>query len=214
MDIFTCGVVPVVVLHDAQNAVRVANALLKGGINTMEITFRTTAAKEAIQKVAQEVPEIIVGAGTVINMEQMQAAKVANAKFVVSPGIDEELLKEAKRLELPIIPGVVSPSEIILGLKYDIKVFKFFPAEAYGGLKTLKALCGPFPQIRFLPTGGISQSNAEEYFQNQKIAAVGGSWMVSTDMIAQGQYDLITEKSKDVVELFKRTRAQQCLEGK
>ncbi|MGI6739481.1 MAG: bifunctional 4-hydroxy-2-oxoglutarate aldolase/2-dehydro-3-deoxy-phosphogluconate aldolase [Christensenellales bacterium] len=214
MDIFTCGVVPVVVLHDAQNAVKVANALLKGGINTMEITFRTAVAKEAIQKVAQEVPEIIVGAGTVINVEQMQAAKVANAKFVVSPGIDEELLKEAKRLELPIIPGVVSPSEIILGLKYDIKVFKFFPAEAYGGLKTLKALCGPFPQIRFLPTGGISQSNAEEYFQNQKIAAVGGSWMVSTDMIAQGQYDLITEKSKDVVELFKRTRAQQCLEGK
>ena len=137
-------------LHDAQNAVKVANALLKGGINTMEITFRTAVAKEAIQKVAQEVPEIIVGAGTVINVEQMQAAKVANAKFVVSPGIDEELLKEAKRLELPIIPGVVSPSEIILGLKYDIKVFKFFPAEAYGGLKTLKALCGPFPQIGLL----------------------------------------------------------------
>ena len=159
-----CGVVPVVVLDDAELAVPTAKALLKGGINAMEITFRTAAAKASIAKVAAEVPEMIVGAGTVINVEQLHDAVEAGAKFIVSPGSDADVISEAAKIGVAMIPGVVTPSEIILGLKLGIKVFKFFPAESYGGLKTLKALSGPFPQIKFIPTGGISQANGADYF--------------------------------------------------
>ena len=201
-----CGVVPVVVLDDAELAVPTAKALLAGGINAMEITFRTAAAKDSIARVAAEVPEMIVGAGTVINVEQLHDAVNAGAKFIVSPGSDADVIAEAAKLGVAMIPGVVTPSEIILGLKLGVKVFKFFPAEAYGGLKTIKALCGPFPQIRFIPTGGISQANAADYFKNPKILAVGGSWMVSKDMINAGQFDQITEKSAAATALFKEIK--------
>ena len=189
-----CGVVPVVVLEDAAQAVPTARALLKGGITAMEITFRTAAAKESIANVAREVPEMTVGAGTVINVEQLRDAVEAGAEFIVSPGSDEEVIAEAVKLGVPITPGVVTPSEIMLGLKHGIRVFKFFPAESYGGLKTIKALSGPFPQIKFIPTGGISQANAADYFKNPKIQAVGGSWMVTKDMVNAGDFDGITEK--------------------
>ena len=201
-----CGVVPVVVLDDAEQAVPTAKALLKGGINAMEITFRTAAAKESIANVAREVPEMIVGAGTVVNVQQVHDAIEAGAKFLVSPGSDAEVIAEAMKLGVPITPGVVTPSEIMLGLKLGVKVFKFFPAENYGGLKTIKALSGPFPQIRILPTGGINQNNAAEYFKNPKILAVGGSWMVTKDMVAAGDFDAITEKSKAATDLFKEIR--------
>ena len=201
-----CGVVPVVVLEDAEQAVPTAKALLKGGINAMEITFRTAAAKASIAKVAAEVPEMIVGAGTVVNVQQVHDAVEAGAKFVVSPGSDGEVIAEAMKLGVPITPGVVTPSEIMLGLKLGVKVFKFFPAESYGGLKTIKALSGPFPQIKFLPTGGINQSNAAEYYKNPKILAVGGSWMVTKDMVVNGEFDAITEKSKAATDLFKEIR--------
>ena len=201
-----CGVVPVVVLEDAEQAVPTAKALLKGGINAMEITFRTAAAKASIAKVAAEVPEMIVGAGTVVNVQQVHDAVEAGAKFVVSPGSDADVIAEAMKLNVPITPGVVTPSEIMLGLKLGVKVFKFFPAESYGGLKTIKALSGPFPQIKFLPTGGINQNNAAEYFKNPKILAVGGSWMVSKDMITAGQFDAIAEKSAAATALFREIR--------
>ena len=201
-----CGVVPVVVLEDAEQAVPTAKALLKGGINAMEITFRTSAAKASIAKVAAEVPEMIVGAGTVINVDQLHDAIEAGAKFIVSPGSDADVIKEAIRLNVPITPGVVTPSEIMLGLKLGLKVFKFFPAESYGGLKTIKALCGPFPQIRFIPTGGVNQNNAEEYFKNPKIVAVGGSWMVTKDMVAAGDFDGIAEKSAAATALYRQIR--------
>lgn len=201
-----CGVVPVVVLDDVEQAVPTAKALLKGGIHAMEITFRTAAAKASIARVAQEVPEMIVGAGTVINVEQLHDAMDAGAKFIVSPGSSEEVIAEAIQLGVPITPGVVTPSEIMMGLKLGVKVFKFFPAESYGGLKTIKALCGPFPQIRIIPTGGISQANAAEYFKNPKIVAVGGSWMCSKDLITAGDFDAIAEKSKAATDLFKEIR--------
>ncbi|MDO4867946.1 MAG: bifunctional 4-hydroxy-2-oxoglutarate aldolase/2-dehydro-3-deoxy-phosphogluconate aldolase [Clostridia bacterium] len=201
-----CGVVPVVVLDDAELAVPTAKALLKGGINAMEITFRTAAAKASIAKVAAEVPEMIVGAGTVINVEQLHDAVEAGAKFIVSPGSDADVISEAAKLGVAMIPGVVTPSEIILGLKLGIKVFKFFPAESYGGLKTLKALSGPFPQIKFIPTGGISQANAADYFKNPKVLAVGGSWMVSKDMINAGDFEAITEKSAAATALCRELR--------
>lgn len=201
-----CGVVPVVVLEDAEQAVPTAKALLKGGINAMEITFRTAAAKASIAKVAKEVPEMIVGAGTVVNLENLHDAVEAGAKFIVCPGTDAEIIAEAIKLGVPITPGVVTPSEIMVGLKLGVKVFKFFPAESYGGLKTIKALCGPFPQIRIIPTGGISQNNAAEYFKNPKIVAVGGSWMCAKDLIAAGDFDAIAEKSKAATDLFKEIR--------
>ena len=201
-----CGVVPVVVLDDAELAVPTAKALLKGGINAMEITFRTAAATASIAKVAAEVPEMIVGAGTVINVEQLHDAVEAGAKFIVSPGSDADVISEAAKIGVAMIPGVVTPSEIILGLKLGIKVFKFFPAESYGGLKTLKALSGPFPQIKFIPTGGISQANAADYFKNPKVLAVGGSWMVSKDMINAGDFDGIAEKSAAATALCRELR--------
>ena len=202
-----CGVVPVVVLDDAEQAVPTAKALLKGGINAMEITFRTAAAKASIARVAAAVPEMIVGAGTVINVEQLHDALDAGAKFIVSPGTSEEVIAEAVKLNVPIAPGVVTPSEIMVGLKYGLKVFKFFPAGTFGGLKTIKALCGPFPQIRFIPTGGINQDNAAEYFQNPKIVAVGGSWMVTKDMVNAGDFDGITAKSAAATALCKQIRS-------
>ena len=201
-----CGVVPVVVLEDESQAVPAAKALLAGGINAMEITFRTAAAKGSIARVAKEVPEMIVGAGTVINLEQLHDAIDAGAQFIVCPGTDEAIIAEATKLGVPITPGVVTPSEIMVGLKYGIKVFKFFPAETFGGLKTIKALCGPFPQIKIIPTGGISQANAADYFKNPKIVAVGGSWMITKDMVVNGDFDAITEKSKAATDLFKEIR--------
>ena len=201
-----CGVVPVVVLEDEAQAVPTARALLAGGINAMEITFRTAAAKGSIAKVAKEVPEMIVGAGTVVNLQNLHDAVDAGAKFIVCPGSDPELIAEAIKLNVPITPGVVTPSEIMMGLKLGLKVFKFFPAETFGGLKTIKALCGPFPQIKFLPTGGINQANAAEYFKNPKILAVGGSWMVTKDMVAAGEFEGITAKSKAATDLFKGIR--------
>jgi len=202
-----CGVVPVVVLEDAEQAVPTAKALLKGGINAMEITFRTAAAKASIAKVAAEVPEMIVGAGTVINVQQLRDAVEAGAKFIVSPGSDPEVISEAMKLGVPVTPGVVTPSEIMMGLKLGVKVFKFFPAETFGGLKAIKALCGPFPQVKFIPTGGINQNNAAEYFKHPKILAVGGSWMVGKDMVAAGDFDGIAEKSAAATALFKEIRA-------
>ena len=200
------GVIPVVVLDDPEDAVPTARALLKGGINAMEITFRTAAARDSIAKVAKEVPEMIVGAGTVINVEQLHAAVEAGAQFIVSPGSDADIIQEAMKLGVAVTPGVVTPSEIMLGLRLGVKVFKFFPAESFGGLKTIKALCGPFPQIRIIPTGGISQNNAAEYFKNPKILAVGGSWMCTKDMISAGDFDAITEKSRAATDLFREIR--------
>ena len=201
-----CGIVPVVVLEDVERAVPTARALLKGGLNAMEITFRTAAARAAIERVAAEVPEMIVGAGTVINVEQLHDAVNAGARFIVSPGSDAEVILEAARLEVPVVPGVITPSEIMMGLKLGVKLFKFFPAESCGGVKAIKALCGPFPQIKFIPTGGISLANAPDYLKNPKVQAIGGSWMASRDLIEAGDYEAIAEKSAAAVALVRTIR--------
>lgn len=201
-----CGIVPVVVLEEVAQALPVAQALLAGGINVMEITFRTAAAKESIATVAREMPEMMVGAGTVVNLRQLKEAAQAGAQFIVSPGSSAELIKASLERQLAIVPGVATPSEIMIGLELGLKVFKFFPAETYGGLKAIKALSGPFPQIRFIPTGGIKQDNAGEYLKNPGIIAVGGSWMVSADLIRAGRFDEITERSRMAVELARAVR--------
>lgn len=201
-----CGVVPVIVLEDVSQAVPTARALLAGGIDVMEITFRTAAAKDSIAAVAKDVPEMLVGAGTVVSMEQLEAAVSAGAQFIVSPGSDDEVISACVTKAVPVLPGVVTPSEVLIGLKHGLSVFKFFPAENYGGLKTIKALSGPFPQIKFLPTGGISEKNAADYFANNRIVAVGGSWMATGDMIKNGAYAEITNKSAEAVALYKAAR--------
>ena len=201
-----CGIVPVVVLEEVAQALPVAQALLAGGINVMEITFRTAAAKESIATVAREMPEMMVGAGTVVNLRQLEEAAQAGAQFIVSPGSSAELIKASLERQLAIVPGVATPSEIMIGLELGLKVFKFFPAETYGGLKAIKALSGPSPQIRFIPTGGIKQDNSGEYQKNPGIIAVGGSWMVSADLIRAGRFDEITERSRMAVELARAVR--------
>ena len=201
-----CGVIPVVVLEDAANAVPLAKALLAGGINICEITFRTDAACEAIKQIALNVPEMIVGAGTVITKEQLKAATDAGAKFIVSPGSDLEVIRYAKELGVYMLPGAVTPTEVMQLIKEDIKVIKFFPAENYGGLKTIKALSAPFPNIKFVPTGGVSLSNLTTYLEFNKIAAVGGSWLCTKELITNGKWDEITKLSKEAMDIFKSVR--------
>ncbi len=201
-----CGIIPVVVLDDVSNAVPLAKALLAGGINICEITFRTAAAEESIRQIALNVPEMIVGAGTVITKEQLKAATDAGAKFIVSPGSDLEVIRYAKELGVYMLPGAVTPTEIMQLIKEDIKVVKFFPAENYGGLKTIKALSAPFPNIKFVPTGGVSLSNLTAYLEFDKIAAVGGSWLCTKDLIKDGKWDEITKLSKEAMDIFKSVR--------
>ncbi len=200
------GVIPVVVLEDAANAVPLAKALLAGGINICEITFRTAAAEEAIRQIALNVPDMIVGAGTVITKEQAKAATDAGAKFIVSPGSDLEVIRYAKELGVYMLPGAVTPTEVMQLIKEDVKVIKFFPAENYGGLKTIKALSAPFPNIKFVPTGGVSLSNLTAYLEFDKIAAVGGSWLCTKDLITNGKWDEITKLSKEAMDIFKSVR--------
>lgn len=201
-----CGVIPVVVLEDAANAVPLAKALLAGGINICEITFRTAAAEEAIRQIALNVPEMILGAGTVLTKEQLKAATDAGAKFIVSPGSDLEVIRYAKELGVYMLPGAVTPTEVMQLIKEDIKVIKFFPAENYGGLKTIKALSAPFPNVKFVPTGGVSLSNLTTYLEFNKIAAVGGSWLCTKDLIKDGKWDEITRLSKEAMDIFRTVR--------
>ena len=200
------GIIPVVVLDDAAKAVPLAKALLAGGINICEITFRTAAAEESIRQIALNVPEMIVGAGTVLTKEQLKAATDAGAKFIVSPGSDLEVIRYAKELGVYMLPGAVTPTEVMQLIKEDIKVIKFFPAENYGGLKTIKALSAPFPNLKFVPTGGVSLSNLTTYLEFDKIAAVGGSWLCTKDLIKDGKWDEITRLSKEAMDIFRTVR--------
>ena len=193
------GIVPVVVIDRAEDAVCAARALMEGGIGVMEITLRTAAGLEAIRLVATDVPEMLVGAGTVLNVDQMNDALKAGAKFIVCPGTDEKMLAYAQENTVTLLPGVIGPSEILCGLRYGVEVFKFFPSEAYGGVKTLKALSGPFGNIRFVPTGGVSQENLKQYLQCASVAAVGGSWMITSAMLRERAFDQITEASPHAV---------------
>lgn len=202
----TSALVPVIVLQDAADAVPLAKALLAGGINYAEVTFRTSAAKASIAAIAAEVPEIIVGAGTVLNAQQAKEAVEAGARFLVSPGMDKKLLKTAKKLNVPIVPGAVTPTEIMFGLKRGIKVFKFFPAGNFGGLGTMKSLAAPFPQIEFIPTGGVNANNLAEYLAFNKIKAVGGSWMCPANLIQEKNWDEITRLSKEAIDIFQSVR--------
>ena len=191
------GVVPVVVLEDAKDAVPTAKAMLAGGIDVMEITFRTAAAADSIKAVAQECPDMVVGAGTVINLEQCKLAVECGAKFIVSPGYDEETVAWCCDNSIPVTPGCVTPTEIMMALKHGLKVLKFFPANVYGGLSAIKSLAGPFGGVKFIPTGGVNAQNLAEFISSPYIHAVGGSWICPKADIAAGNFDKITALCKE-----------------
>ena len=176
-------VIPVVVIKDLNDTVPTLKALKDGGINCAEITFRTACAAEAIALGVKEFPDMNVGAGTIINLAQAKAAVKAGAKFLVSPGLSVEVAKYAKEIGIDYYPGCVTPTEIMQALECGIEIVKFFPANVYGGLKAIKALAGPFPQLKFIPTGGVDLTNLEEFIAFDKIFAVGGSFMMKGDIV-------------------------------
>ncbi len=174
--------IPVVVIHQLSDTIPTLQALNSGGIHTAEITFRTACAKDAIALGAREFPEMNIGAGTVINERQCAEALDAGAKFIVSPGFSKEVAAVCRAKNIPYFPGCVTPTEIMEALSYGLTTLKFFPADVYGGLKAMKALTGPFPQIKFIPTGGVNLTNLAEYLSFDKIEAVGGSFMMKGDI--------------------------------
>lgn len=203
------GVVPVVVLNNAKDALLLAKALIEGGLPCAEVTFRTEAAEESIRQMAEKYPEMLVGAGTVLTIEQVDRAVNAGAKFIVSPGFDPEIVDYCLSREIPIFPGCVTPSEVAQAVKRGLKVVKFFPAEQYGGVSAIKALAAPYTMVRFMPTGGVSLKNLKDYLSCDKIIACGGSWMVKGDLIEAGEFDKIREMTKEAVTLAEEIRGER-----
>ena len=200
------GVVPVVVLDDVKDALPLAKALTEGGLPCAEVTFRTEAAEESIKVMAEAYPDMVVGAGTVLTIEQVDAAVKAGAKFIVSPGFDPEIVDYCLKKEIPIFPGCVTPSEVAQAVKRGLKVVKFFPAEPSGGVVMIKAMAAPYNQLRFMPTGGIGTQNLKDYLEFNKIICCGGSWMVKADLIKNGEFDKICKLTKEAKALAKSIR--------
>lgn len=186
-------IVPVVVIEDTKDAVPTAKALLAGGIHVMEITLRTATALDSIRNVTAECPDMIVGVGTVLNIDQAKQSVEAGAKFIVSPGFDEETVKWCVDNQIDAAPGCVTPTEIMAARKLGLRVVKFFPANVYGGLKAITNLAAPFTDMQFIPTGGVNTENIAEFVANPAIFAVGGSWVCKKEDISAGNFDKITE---------------------
>lgn len=194
------GIVPVVKIDDVCDAVPLAQALVKGGLPVAEVTFRTEVAEEAISLITKNVPKMFVGAGTVLTIEQVDKAVKAGAKFIVSPGLNPKVVKYCVENNIPVTPGCSNPSDIEQAIELGLDVVKFFPAEAAGGLKMIKAMSAPYGNMKFMPTGGINAKNINEYLSFQKILACGGSWMVRAELINNKEFDKITALTKEAVE--------------
>ena len=200
------GVVPVVVLNDAKDAAPLAKALCEGGLPCAEVTFRTACAEECIRIMATEYPEMLLGAGTVLTIEQVDRAVAAGAKFIVSPGFDPEIVDYCLSKDILVLPGCITPSEVAQAVKRGLEVIKFFPAEQFGGINTLKALAAPYVGLQFMPTGGVSPKNVREYLAYNRLVACGGSWMVKGDLVKAGDFDKIVELTKEAAEIVKEVR--------
>jgi 2-dehydro-3-deoxyphosphogluconate aldolase/(4S)-4-hydroxy-2-oxoglutarate aldolase len=196
-------IVPVIVIKDLAHAVPLAKALVEGGLNILEVTLRTPAALDAIRAIAAEVKGAIVGAGTVINSDQFAAAADAGSKFVVSPGLTEEVVRASRDHNVPILPGIASASDIMRGLGLGLSTFKFFPAENIGGAPAIKALGGPFPQARFCPTGGVAAKNLASYLSLPNVICAGGSWMVPSDLNAADAFANAATMAREASNLAK-----------
>lgn len=193
------GIIPVVKIENIEDALPLGKALIDGGLPIAEITFRTKAAEAVIKILSKELPELIVGAGTVLSIDQAKKAVQAGAKFIVSPGFSDDVVKYCVDNNIPITPGICTPSDIERALKYDLSILKFFPAEASGGLSMLKAMSAPYSSIKFIPTGGIDQNNINAYLSFDKVLACGGSWMVKSNLISEKKFDEIEKLTKEAV---------------
>lgn len=193
------GIVPVIKIDDVEKAVPLAKALVAGGIPCAEVTFRTEQAEEAIKRMAKEVPEMIIGAGTVLTTEQADRAIAAGSKFLVSPGLNPKVVKHCIDKGYLITPGTSNPSDVEVAIELGLDVVKFFPAEAAGGIKMIKSMAAPYTKMKFMPTGGINADNLNSYLSFNKIICCGGSWMVKDDLIKAGEFDKITELCKEAV---------------
>ena len=193
------GIVPVIKVEDAADAVPLCKALSDGGLPVAEITFRSDAAEEAIRRVHEELPEVILGAGTVLTTDQVDRAVNAGATYIVSPGLNPEIVKYCQEKNVPIVPGCGNPSDIEVALSLGLKTVKFFPAEPLGGLKLIKAMAAPYGAVTFLPTGGVSESNLNDYLSFNKVIACGGSWMVPADAVAAKDWKRIENLTRSAV---------------
>lgn len=192
------GIIPVVKINNAENAAALAKALLKGGIPAAEITFRTEQAADAIQRIAEEVPEVCVCAGTVLTVPQAEQAIKAGAKAIISPGINPDVIDWCIGHKIPVIPGCSTPSEVEFCSRKGLKIVKLFPAEVVGGIKMLKALAGPYKEIQFMPTGGINEQNAADYLSLPNVLCCGGSWIVPEKTLDDGNFEAIEELARKV----------------
>ena len=203
------GIVPVIKLNNPEkDALPLAKALIDGGIEIAEITFRAKGAQKAIKIMSENYPDMLVGAGTIMTVEQIDEAVKNGAKFIVTPGLDVELVEYCQKINIPIFPGCTTPTDYHAAFKLGLNILKFFPAEQSGGLAKIKAMAAPFPMFKVMPTGGISLKNLKEYLSCDVIAACGGSYMVTSDLIDNGKWDEITELCKKSVEIVKETRGQ------
>ena len=200
------GIIPVVVLNDAKDAEPLGKALMEGGLPAAEVTFRTDAAEESIRIMAEKYPDMLVGAGTVLTIDQVDRAVKAGAKFIVSPGFDPEIVKYCLDKDIPVCPGTQTPTEVIAAYKLGLDHVKFFPAENAGGLSMIKAVGAAMTTMKFMPTGGINAQNVVEYLKSDKIFCCGGSWMVKGDMIKAGQFEEIKAKVAEAAAIVKNVR--------
>lgn len=200
------GVVPVVAIERAEDAVQLGTALLDGGLPCAEITFRTAAAEGAIRQLSSSLPDITLGAGTVLSVDQAHRAVSAGARFIVSPGFNQKVVDWCLKHEIPVTPGVATPTEIDMALDKGLEILKFFPAEALGGIKMLKAIAAPYVGVKFIPTGGINQDNLAEYLAHKSVHCCGGSWLVEGKLISAGKFDEITRLTREAVSVVRRVR--------
>jgi len=203
------NIIPVVTLNDIDCALKVANALMHGGINIIEVTLRTDNALEVIRHLSHNLPQLVVGAGTVLNATQYNLAVENGAQFIVSPGLNQELITTSKKYTLPFLPGAITPSEVLTAYSHGFCHLKYFPAESYNGSSSLKSMASVFPQIKFCPTGGIDLSNANKYLSLANVAAIGCSFLVNQDIINQGDFARITDMALEITKF-----AQQIKQGK
>ncbi len=196
-------IIPVIIIDEVENAIPLANALINGGLPVAEITFRTKEAKESIDKIAGKFPQMLLGAGTVLSVDQVKGAVDAGAKFIVSPGLNPRVVEYCLSNDILITPGIATPTEVERALEFNLEVVKFFPAEVLGGLNYLKAISSPYSNLKFIPTGGIDEKNLLNYLNFPRVLACGGSWMVKSELIQNKKFDEIKNLTSSALSIAK-----------